>query len=88
MPSRSKVEYIEQKFVLSSQTTFQQLLAECSMFWSLDPEEFSLFGSKFENIMCLNQQKDHPAHYVTSYFELLRIRYPLLYLLRPENSQP
>jgi hypothetical protein len=37
--------------------------------------------------MCLNANPSHQAHRVTAYFELLRTRYPLLYLLRTENNE-
>jgi hypothetical protein len=46
-----------------------------------------LFGHKFENIMCMNQKADHPAHRVSAYFELLRLRYPQLYLLKPDLEE-
>ncbi len=87
MPTRNTVEYEEQWFKLSQETTFQQLLHQCCQFWGLTQEDFSLFGQKFENIMCLNIKSDHPAHRVSSFFELLRLRYPQLYLLRPDLEE-
>ena len=87
MPSRSKVEWVEQEFVLTPQSTFASLLKEATAFWGPEvcEEDFQLFGHKFENLMCLNADPKHPAHRVSAYFELLRTRYPLLYLLRTEN---
>ena len=86
-PQRSKPEYVQQKFLLTSMTTFEELLIESCNFWAIDTSaEFELFGHKFENLMNLNVEKDHKAHKVSEYFELLRIRNPLLYLLRKSGD--
>lgn len=38
--------------------------------------------------MALNQDEHHPAHSVSDYFEVLKVRYPALYLLKNELEKP
>jgi hypothetical protein len=38
MPNRSKIEYEEQKFILTYNTTFTQIRRDSCGFWGLDPE--------------------------------------------------
>lgn len=36
--------------------------------------------------MALNEDPNHPAHSVSDYFEILKMRYPSLFLLRDEQD--
>ena len=38
--------------------------------------------------MALNADEHHPAHSVSKYFEVLKMRYPSLFLLRDELEKP
>ena len=38
--------------------------------------------------MALNEDEHHPAHSVSDYFEVLKMRYPSLFLLRDELEKP
>ena len=38
--------------------------------------------------MALNEDEHHPAHTVSDYFEVLKMRYPSLFLLRDELEKP
>ena len=38
--------------------------------------------------MALNVEEHHPAHSVSDYFEVLKMRYPSLFLLRDELEKP
>lgn len=87
LPRPQKIDYIEQKFVLTHETTFTQLLKECCAFWGVPQAQFQLFGHKHENLMSLNSDPLHPAHRVSHYFQILRLRYPSLHLLRPNTEK-
>ena len=38
--------------------------------------------------MALNEEEAHPAHSVSDYFEVLKMRYPSLYLFHDELERP
>lgn len=82
--SRRQVIYLEQEFKLEKDTDFETLKTQCCRFWGLSESEYSLYDSKYSHLMALNDDKAHPAHKVTNYFEVLKMRDPLLYLLRDE----
>ena len=37
--------------------------------------------------MALNEDPNHPAHSVSDYFEILKMRHPSLFLLRDEQDK-
>ena len=53
----------------------------CCDFWNLDSTKFSLYDHNFGHLMALNAETNHQVHRVTQYFEVLKMRYPLLYML-------
>ena len=79
-----KVEYTEQLFALELHTTFEQLRNQACAFWNLQQDEYLLFGHKFESISFLSPDgRDSLA----AFFEHLRVRHPLLHLLRAGSEQ-
>jgi hypothetical protein len=80
--SQKQTVYLEQEFKLTKDTDFEVLRDMCCHFWSLDKKYYSLYDSKFNHLMALNSDEHHPAHTVSDYFEVLKMRYPSLYLLK------
>ena len=76
--------YLEQEFKLTKETNFKTLRDMCCDFWGLKRENYSLYDSKFGHLMALNLDDHHPAHTVSNYFEVLKMRYPSLFLLKDE----
>lgn len=76
--------YLEQEFKLTKETNFETLKDMCCHFWGLNEDKYSLYDSKFGHLMALNSDEHHPAHTVSDYFEVLKIRYPSLFLLKDE----
>jgi len=60
----------------------------CCDFWGLKRDSYSLYDAKFGHLMALNEDEYHPAHSVSNYFEVLKVRYPSLFLLKDERSRP
>lgn len=75
---------MEQKFKLTKETDFETLKKMCCDFWGLKRENYSLYDTKFGHIMALNSDEHHPAHFVSDYFEVLKLKSPSLYLLKDE----
>lgn len=82
--SRKQVVYLEQTFKLTKVTNFDTLRNMCCDFWGLPRNQYSLYDAKFGHLMALNEDEHHPAHSVSDYFEVLKMRYPSLFLLRDE----
>ena len=59
----------------------------CCDFWGLESRNYSLYDTKFGHLMALNANEHHPAHSVSDYFEVLKMRNPSLYLLRNEREK-
>ena len=85
MEKATKTEYIQQKFLINNETTFEQLHANTCAFWGLPKNEFSLFGDHFNELMTQNQET-HGG--VSRYFEELLLRDALIFLIRPPIDQP
>lgn len=84
-----KEEYVEQRFRITRQTTFEDLRIGGCEFWGLDKLKYSLYDENFHDLMSLNQDPSHIAHNVEKYFEITRVKnVPTLYLQKPdlENS--
>jgi len=82
--SRKQVVYLEQTFKLTKETNFKTLCHMCCDFWGLNRNQYSLYDAKLGHLMALNEDSHHPAHSVSDYFEVLKMRYPSLFLLRDE----
>ena len=74
--TRKQVVYLEQEFKLTKDTNFVTLRDMCCDFWGLKRENYSLYDAKFGHLMALNSDERHPAHSVSDYFEVLKMRYP------------
>ncbi len=85
--TRKQVVYLEQEFKLTKITNFVTLKDMCCDFWGLKRENYSLYDAKFGHLMALNSDQYHPAHSVSDYFEVLKMRYPSLYLLKDERTR-
>jgi hypothetical protein len=81
MPHRNKTEYIEHQFLITSNTTFSQLFSNACGFWGLIESDYAFFEERYSHIMGLNE-----AFTVSEFFETLRVRHVVLYLLRPNKS--
>lgn len=82
--TRKQVVYLEQEFKLTKDTNFEILKDMCCDFWGLKKDSYSLYDAKFGHLMALNEDEYHPAHSVSDYFEVLKVRYPSLFLLKDE----
>ena len=82
--NKKQAVYLEQEFKLTKETNFETLKDMCCQFWGLNQDKYSLYDSKFGHLMALNSDVHHPAHTVSDYFEVLKIRYPSLFLLKDE----
>jgi hypothetical protein len=81
MPHRNKTEYIDKQFLISSDTTFCQLLLNACRFWGLKESNYAFFEENHSYVMGLND-----VYNVSKYFEILRVRHVALYLLRPRQD--
>ena len=63
--SRKKVEYVEQVFKITNDTSFQMLRDMCCEFWNLASAKFSLYDHNFGHLMALNAEQNHQVHRVT-----------------------
>ena len=89
MRRNKKDDYLEQKFRITKQSTFDDLRTVACEFWGLDRYKYSLYDENFHDLMSLNQDPSHIAHTVEKYFEITRVKaVPILYLQKPnlENS--
>ena len=86
--TRKQMFYKEQEFKLTKDTDFETLRISACDFWGLNQEEYSLYDDKMSHLMALNNHINHPAHSVSDYFEILKKRYPSLYLLKDELEKP
>ena len=69
---------------MTKETNFDTLRNMCCSFWGLDRNHYSLYDQRFGHLMAINEDEHHPAHSVSDYFEVLKMRYPSLFLLRDE----
>ena len=84
--ARRKEVYVEQPFKITNDTSFEMLRDMSCEFWGLNKDEYSLYDQQFGHLMALNAEITHPVYRVPSYFEALKMRYPLLYL-RKDNIE-
>lgn len=85
--TRKQIIYLEQEFKLTKKTNFETLKDMCCDFWGLESNNYSLYDTKFGHLMALNANEHHPAHSVSDYFEVLKMRNPSLFLLRNEREK-
>ena len=82
---KKKDDYLEQKFRIMKNTTFEDLRKESCEFWGIDPSKYSLYDENLHDLMSLNQDPSHIAHFVEKYFEITRLKTtPTLYLQKPD----
>eukprot|EP00347_Sterkiella_histriomuscorum_P023471 403334518 len=82
---KKKDDYLEQKFRITKTTAFNDLRQESCEFWGLDSHKYSLYDENFHDLMSLNQDPSHIAHFVEKYFEVTRLKsVPTLYLQKPD----
>ena len=86
--TRKQIVYLEQEFKLTKETDFPTLKDMCCDFWGLENSNYSLYDQKLGHLMALNIDEHHAAHTVSDYFEVLKLRYPSLFLLRDELEKP
>ena len=82
IPYSRKTEYIEQIFLVNNKTTFEFLLKECCDFWALDQSNFGFHSESYNYIM--------PSSVTTlsHYFETLKFRHVVLYLMSFDKELP
>lgn len=79
--------YKEQSFRITIDTSFEMLRDMACEFWAMNRNDFSLYDHQFGHLMALNAEVVHPVHKVSNYFEALKQRYPLLYLLKDNKEE-
>lgn len=52
--SSRKEDYVEQRFRITKQTTFEDLRIGACEFWGLDKSKYSLYDENFHDLMSLN----------------------------------
>lgn len=88
-------DFIEQKFRITKDVTWIDLLNEAKDFWGLNEEDkdpgertkYSLMLPNNHDIMSLNSEETHIAHTVASYFEIHRAKRAVLTLKRYEPKK-
>lgn len=82
-------EYIEQKFRVTKDTTWNDMLTEAMEFWGLSQSEqkFTLVLPNQHDIMSLNREETHFAHTLAKYFEIHRAKRAVLILKKPDTER-
>lgn len=87
---KKNLVYTEQKFRVTKQTTWKDMLDEAKLFWGLndgeeklreeDRTQFTLVLPNHHDVMSLNGDSAHVAHTLAKYFEIHRAKRATLIL--------
>lgn len=84
---KKKDNYVEQKYRITKETTFERLKTAACEFWGVEKEKYTLCDENFHDLMSLNQDPAHIAHTVEKYFLITKAKsVPVLYLIKPDRE--